>query len=70
MTKVLNLMFASHGHTCGDGLCDLSLVTGLVRRELFGRGPGRRCEVGCQLHVNFEARNKGPRSSVSSVCQV
>lgn len=45
---------------CGDGLCELALAAGLVRREPFGRGLGRRCEVGCQLHVNFVQVGFGP----------
>ena len=53
----MNLMLASHECTCADMLWDLSLVAGLVRREPLGRGLDRRCEVGCLLHVNFEACN-------------
>ena len=47
-------MLASHEFMCGDRLCELALAAGLVRREPFGRGLGRRCEVDCLLHVNFQ----------------
>ena len=59
--KSFNLVFASHECACGDRLCDLAVVQGLVRREAFGRGLGRRCEVGCLLHLNFEALNTRPK---------
>ena len=59
----MNLMLASHECTCADMLWDLSLVAGLVRREPLGRGLDRRCEVGCLLHLNFEAPKIRPMST-------
>ena len=48
--------FAQSERACVRGLCKVSPSPVLVRRQPFIGPGGQGCQMGCQLHVNFEVK--------------